>query len=95
MPCRSPCVIDPEAGHDETQQIVARELRRVDPHQRVGVAVELRPQPLHQHGLAGADLACNDNETFALRQAEGEMRDRAAMRPAAVEEAGVRCQQEG
>ena len=84
----------PKVGHRQPQQIVARDLRRHDARNDIGVAVELRPKLLDQRGLAGADLAGDDDEAFLLRQPVDQMRDRPAVPARSEEEPAVGRQQE-
>ena len=85
----SPAFVDPEIGHRQAQQVVARDLRGDDAGDRIGVAVELRPELLDQRGLAGADLAGDDDEALLLRQPVDQVRDRPAVPAGAEEEPAV------
>ena len=78
-----------EIGHREAQQVVAGDPRGDDARHHVAVPVELRPELLDQRGLAGADLAGDDDEAFLLRQTIDQVRDRAAVAARAEEEPAV------
>ena len=70
-------------------EIVAAELRGDDLRRRIGLGVELRQQQIDERGLAGADLAGDDDEALALMQPVGQMRHGAGVAGAAEEEARI------
>jgi hypothetical protein len=59
------------------------------------LVVDVVEQGAHEGGLAGADVASDDDEAFSLVQAKFQVRQRAAVPLAVKEEAGVRVEQEG
>ena len=85
----------PEPGHGQPQEVVARYARGHDARHHVGIAVELGPELLDQRGFAGADFPGYDDETFFLGQPVHQMRDGPAVAAGAEKESAVRRQQEG
>ena len=78
----------PKALATDAQQVVGLELRADDLRGHDGLAIELLEQRAHQRGLAGADLAGDDDEALALVDAVLQVRQRAAVALAAEVEAG-------
>jgi hypothetical protein len=91
------CVLglDAKAGQGEAEQVVLRHLRGADPGDDGAAPIELGEDPLDQGGFAGPHFPGDDDEAFALRETEGEMREGAAMLVAAIEETGIRGKLKG
>src|SRR5262249_42905804 len=85
----------PEGDGDGTQQILRIELRG---HQLRGdqpAGIDLFQQASHQRRLAGADLASDDDEAFALVDAVLQVGEGALVAAASVEERRIGVELEG
>ena len=83
------------SGIVELLDRVAFDLRRGEPNGGQSRPVDRRHEMLDERRLARADIAGDDDEALALRQAEAEIRHRLLVRAAFEVEARVGCQLKG
>ena len=84
-----------KSGGDHAQHVVGVDLGADDVGGDHAFGVELLKQAAHDGGLAGTDLAGDDDEAFALVQAVLEVGHRPPVAATTVEEGGIGVELEG
>ena len=88
-----PAGIEPEVDHDRLEQLARIEHRVDDPPDR-RLVVEAAQQRLQQRGLAGSDLAGDDDEPGLAFEPVAQVVERLLVHAARIEIIGVRAERE-